>query len=302
MNTTPRYAVITAAHNEEAHIEDLIRSVVNQTILPEKFIVVSDGSTDGTETIVARYAAAWKFISLIRIGQPHARNFRAKVLALRAGYAALGKTDVEFVGCLDADITLPADYYERVLAKMAANPRLGVAAGICCEMTRSGWKSTNSNKGHAPGAIQVFRRSCYESIGGYQQVSEVGEDSLAEILARKGGWETRSFGDIPTYHHRPNGSASGNILRTCFRLGLTDYLLGKHPLYVGLKSIRRIPSHPFFLGALWLVAGYCKLWFSRAPMDVSPDVAKFVRAEELRNIRGILFQWRRPFYKYGGSP
>jgi glycosyltransferase involved in cell wall biosynthesis len=289
------YVLITPARDEEAFIGALIESVAGQTVQPVKHVIVSDGSKDRTDAIVKSYMQQCPLLSLVRLERDQKRTFGSKAFAMKAGYDSLNGQEFAFIGCLDADMTLPPDYYENVIKKLHDNPKLGMAAGFCYEKSGGHCIKLTMNKYHVPGAMQFFRRKCYEDIGGYQPVSVAGVDSLAEILARMKGWETRSFPDITAFHHRKVGSATAGVLRTIYRQGLTDYLLGKRPAYVLLKFARRLPTHPLFLGACSLLAGYFRLWLTRSPRDVSDEVVDFVYREEMQKITRMIFLGRSPF-------
>src|SRR5688572_25602430 len=122
-----RYVLITPAHNEEAHLKPLIRSVVRQTILPDRWVIVSDGSTDQTDDIVLTAAAQFPWIHLLRRERSPGRHFAGKALAVNAAYEWLRSSDFDLIGNLDADITVPQDYYEFLIAQFMQMPNLGVA-------------------------------------------------------------------------------------------------------------------------------------------------------------------------------
>src|SRR5262249_51835178 len=163
--------------------------------LPLKWIIVSDGSTDDTDRIVADASRERPFIELISVKAGSARSFGSKALAFQKGYQALAATRYDFIGNLDADVTFEPGYYERILQEMAKNARLGVAGGVIFDKTPSGFKRTTSSLNHAVGAVQFWRRECFEAVGGYRPATVGGVDSLAELTARMKGWETKSFPD-----------------------------------------------------------------------------------------------------------
>src|SRR5947207_9908009 len=123
------YVLITPARNEEAHIEATIKSVVAQPSRPVKWVIVSDGSTDRTDEIVKRYAAAHDWIELVRMPERTERHFAGKVHAFNAGLERVGESKSDLIGNLDGDVSFEADYFEYLLGRFARNPRLGVADG-----------------------------------------------------------------------------------------------------------------------------------------------------------------------------
>jgi biofilm PGA synthesis N-glycosyltransferase PgaC len=295
MSNTARYVLMTAAKDEARFVGLMIESVAKQSIRPLRHIVVDDGSKDETEQIVRSYENTESFVHLRARPRNEQRNYSSKVAALQAAYDDLKTMDFDYIGCLDADITLPVDYYEGIISRMRSNPKLGVASGRCLQKSGADWIKIMSNSRHVPGAMQFFTRECYQAIGGYQKVTVAGVDSLAEIKARMLGWETRSFDDIFGYHHKPIGSATGGKVKTSYRRGMTDYLLGKHPLFVLLKSVRRLAIPPYGLDAAAHLAGYFGLFFRGKPRDVSEEVRKYVRAEEMQVLRDALLRGRRPY-------
>jgi poly-beta-1,6-N-acetyl-D-glucosamine synthase len=292
---SPTYVLISPARDEEAYIANLLESVAAQTIRPAAHVVVSDGSRDATDRIVRTYTAKYDFVRLLPLDHDRDRSAGSKASAIGMGYEQVRDLQADYVGCLDADVTLLPNYYESVLDRMESNRRLGIASGICLEKTGKGWRRDLSNRNHVPGAVQLFRRKCFEDIGGYLTVSVLGEDSLAEIRARMKGWQTRSFSDLTFFHHRPVGSATGSAMRNCFRLGQTDFHLGKHPLFVVLKAMRRTLARPVLFGALAHVIGYMRLWVARRPRDAGPEIVEFIRREDASQLSAILFHGKFPF-------
>jgi len=290
-----KYVLISAAKDEAEFIGIVLESVARQTVQPALHVVVDDGSKDNTVEIVQEWAKRESFIKLKSREGGVTRNFGSKVAAFKAAYDEIKSLDFDFIGCLDADITLPQNYYEWIMSKMEVDPKLGVASGLCLQKRGNDWVKIMTNSRHVPGAMQFFRRECYETIGGYQSVTVAGVDSLAEIKARMHGWETKSFTDIHGFHHKPIGSATGGKVRTSYRRGMTDYMLGKHPLYVLLKSIRRLAAPPYGLDSAAHLYGYYSLLFQRRPRDVSEDVRAYVRFEEIQVLKKAIFNGQKPY-------
>jgi poly-beta-1,6-N-acetyl-D-glucosamine synthase len=295
MSETPRYVLMTAAKDEADFVGLALESVARQTIKPIRHVVVDDGSKDGTERIIQQWEQKEPFIRLKAREKSSVRTFGSKVAALEGAYNDIKDLQFDYIGCLDADITLPPDYYERIIGRMRANPKLGVASGFCLQKAGSDWIKIMTNVRHVPGAMQFFTRQCYDAIGGYQKVTVAGVDSLAEIKARMKGWETRSFEDIFAYHHKPIGSATGGKLKTSYRRGMTDYLLGKHPLYVLAKGVRRLAAPPYLSGAAAHLYGYFSLLLAKKPMDVTAEVRTYVRTEEMEVLKSAICRGKRPY-------
>jgi len=285
-----RYVIATAAYNEEKYIEPLIKSVVAQTQRPIRWVIVSDGSTDRTDQIVNEYAARYRFIQLHRITEDHPRNFTAQVHAINAGFAQLWNLDFEFIGNLDADITLEPGYFAELLERFDQDPRLGLSGGYIYERNSGKFECRRTNSPSSVAhAVQLFRRECLEEIGGgYTPLPYGGPDWHAEISARMHQWSVKAWTDLRVYHHRPTGTAEGswNAFR---RVGLMHYSFGSHPLFELFKMARRVRNRPFLLGASMTFWVFIQAYWRREERCVSPDFAEFLRREQLVRLREFLW-------------
>lgn len=283
-----KYALVTAAYNEEAYIGKTIESVVAQTLAPQRWAIVSDGSTDRTDQIVQDYAARHPFVQLIQNRAKHARNFAAQVLAINIGCSYLQSRDYQFIGNVDADVTFEPNYFSRLLAKFDEDPQLGLAGGFICEEEKGEFKPRRTNSVRSVAhAVQMFRRRCFESIGGYVPLPYGGPDWHAEVMARMHGWHVEAFPHLRVLHHRPTGSAD-LFIRDRFRDGLMDYSLGTSPLFELARLARRIPSRPFALGALARFGGFCWGYCSGKSREVSEEFMTFLRNEEKQWLSSFL--------------
>jgi len=183
-----RYVLITPARNEEAYIEKTIKSVIGQSILPRKWVIVSDGSTDRTDEIVAKYAANNDFIRHLRIPEHSNRDFACQVDAFYAGFEQLKEVEYDFLANLDADVSFGPNYFEYLLEKFEQNPKLGLAGGLIFEFCNGKYVQmiTQINRS-VGGQTQLFRREVFEEIGGYVAIREGGSDILADYSTRKYG-------------------------------------------------------------------------------------------------------------------
>jgi biofilm PGA synthesis N-glycosyltransferase PgaC len=287
-----KYALITPAWNEEGHLPELIRSVVSQTVIPVRWVIVSDGSTDKTDDIVRSYGERHPWIVLLRRERTTGRHFAGKAQAVNAGYESLKALDFDLVGNLDADITLPPDYYQFLVGKFMEMPELGVAGTPFVEdasnPTAHSYSSSFADLTHVSGACQFFRRSCFEEIGGYTPVKEGGIDWVAVTTARMRGWTTRTFVEKTCFHHRTMGTADRSPLRARFRHGREEYLVGGHPLWQLLRGVFQMKNPPVVLGGLCLVAGYASAWISGTPSPVPATLREFHRREQLTRLRRII--------------
>lgn len=279
------YVLITAAYNEGAHIGATIEAVLAQSVPPQKWVIVSDGSTDNTDAIIRQYSERGNFIQYLRRKKTGtSASFGSKVCAIQAGYKALSGTPYRFVGILDADITFGRDYYERVITKLREEVRLGIAGGYIYERRGQRFRSRPSNtRTSVAGAIQLFRKECYEAIGGHVPLPYGGEDWMCEILARKNGWAVAAFPDIAAYHHKPSEAKRG-ALKDAIRQGRMDYAVGSHPLFEIVKCIRRVQERPFFLRALFRLFGFAWSAIKREQVVASAEIVDYLRTEQKKRL------------------
>jgi len=294
-----RYVLITPARNEEAYIEETIKSVISQSIQPIKWIIVSDNSIDGTDEIVNKYATKYTFIELLRFGGDSRRNFGSKVKAFNTAHKHLRDIEYEFLGNLDADVSFGPRYYQNVLAKFHHNRKLGIAGGVCLNLHKGKFYRLLFSRNSVGGPIQLFRRQCYEEIGGYVPLERGGVDTLAEIMARMRGWEVESFPELEIYHFRPSGTASGSFLQATFRQGINDYLFGYHPAFEIARCLYRIQQRPFIGSSLVCLLGFCWAYLRRCRGQIPNDLISYLRDEQMCRLRSILCNERKAKMKEG---
>jgi glycosyltransferase involved in cell wall biosynthesis len=285
--TGPSYVLITPAKNEAALIEHTLRSVTRQRLQPLRWVVVDDGSTDATASIVAAYAAAFPWIELLQMPRSDGYAFSSKARSVNAGFARLRAMEFEFVASLDADISFDEDYFAFILEQFSRDPKLGVAG---TPMTEAGYDAVNDdlfNEADVFGACQVFRRECYEQVGGYVAIKEGGIDSIALRSARMHGWKTRSFLEKRFFHHRPMGQRHVNTLVARFRHGRKDYFLGNHPLWEMFRVGWQCSRPPYIIGGFALMAGYAWAALTRTHRPVPPELMRFHRREQMERLKGM---------------
>lgn len=279
---TRSYVLLTAAYNEESHIEETITSVLAQSELPEKWVIVSDGSTDRTDEIVQRWSRNHGFIYYVRREKDENRGFASKVAAIHRGLQITPVTS-EFIGHLDGDVGLEPDYFHDLLDRFEQDPRLGIGGGWYTENVNGRFCDRRGNTERSiPGGIQMFRRACYDDIGEMLPIEYGGEDWYMEVMARMHDWRVRAFPELRVRHLRPSGRASGT-LRYCFRSGYADFALGSHPLFELAKLARKTSSRPFLIGALARLSGFT-LANINGKRITSPEFVRFLRQEQLARL------------------
>lgn len=281
----PRLLLITPARDEAAYLERTIEAVLAQSRRPDLWLVVDDGSTDATPEILARYAAAAPFLRVLRSPPQASRpgedrlTLAAEARAFNAALAGVDLSEFSHVGKLDADVELPPEYFERLLACFTAEPELGLAGGILLERGRGGeWRPTKVPAYHVRGALKLYSRECFEAIGGIEE--RLGWDTIDETYARMHGYATRSLSGIDARHHRPVATRGGT-LRGRARHGQCAYILRYGAWWVALRSLKVACSRPYLLSGVAFFYGYLRSALRREDRVEDERYRRFV-ARELR--------------------
>jgi glycosyltransferase involved in cell wall biosynthesis len=283
-----KYVLITSARNEEAFIAKTLDSVVTQTVLPERWIIVDDNSTDRTAKIVENYARRYPWIELVRQAQGRSRNFASKAHAVNGGLERVNSLQFEIVGNLDADISFGPNYMEFLMQRFSEDPKLGVAG---TPFTQDGdydsSKDSFEGENYVSGPCQLFRRECFHEIGGYVPNRAGGLDWTAVMTARMKGWTARSFSEKRFHHYRTLGTAEKGPLRALFSYGKKDYYLGGSPVWQLFRVTYRMTKKPVLLGGIALFLGYVWAALRRVNRIVSPELMRFHRHEQMKKLRAI---------------
>jgi glycosyltransferase involved in cell wall biosynthesis len=288
------YVLITPARNEEAVIEATLQSVVAQTCLPARWVVVDDGSTDRTASIVEAYAAKHPWIVLLRRPARRDRNFAGKVHAVNAGIEAARDIHFDVLGNLDADVSFEPDYMEFLLEKFVADPTLGVAGTPFTQ--NGGYDSTRDSfegQQYVAGPCQMFRYRCFVDIGGYIPNPAGGVDWIAVMTARMRGWTVTAFPEKRFHHHRSMGTAERGEVAALFSYGEKDYYLGGSPLWQLFRGSYRMTKSPFIVGGIALLLGYLWAAVKRTKRPVTAELMEFHRREQMKKLRRVIHSLSR---------
>ena len=293
MNDTA-YAIVTPAHNEGAFLRRVIASIAGQTILPVKWVIVDDRSTDDTWKIVLEAADRYPFIEPLRLTGTSNRALGANVVhVFNEGYAGIGD-EVPFVVKLDADILHPPNYFATLLERFRDEPELGIASGKTYLRENGGLVLERIPDFHATGPCKTYRTACFKDMGGLIPI--LGWDILDCAQARRKGWKTRSFRDLHMIHLRMMGSAGG-MARANLRYGACYYGIRAHPLFVLAKSIYRALERPY-LSSLLIPFGYAQAALKKVQRLNDPDLARFLRKEQLERLLGRTWSQEEKLPRY----
>ncbi len=248
-----KYIVITPAKNEEEYIPKVIESMIKQTILPVRWVIIDDNSDDNTAEILKKAISNHKWIRLLQSFSDENRAPGAKVVhTFNFGLSTIDE-EYDYIVKFDADLEFEADYFERILVEFDLHPKLGIAGGYCVEKYKNKLKIEPTPTYHVRGATKVYRSECFEDIGGL--IPAMGWDGLDEMKAQMLGWETRSIKDISLIHLRPTGKASGS-LRYAWLWGKSSYFMGYDPLFFIIRSLKNIYKKPYILFSFTMLISY----------------------------------------------
>lgn len=206
--------------------------------------------------------------------------------------------DFEFIGNLDADITPDKNYYEDVCQAFQTNPNLGIAGGLILDCIDDKVHPQNISLNSVAGAIQVFRKQCFEKIGYYIPFKYGGEDAYMEIMTRKMGWEVQTLAKLKVLHHRPTGTGMGNLFNANIRTGKMFYTLGYSPIFFLVRCFYRLFDKPYLLGSILNIVGYSTAWIKNEKCPAGDEFISFVRSEQKERLKSFLpFQEKRHVVK-----
>jgi glycosyltransferase involved in cell wall biosynthesis len=285
-----QYVIITPVRNEENYIESTIASVVRQTVRPAEWVIVDDGSSDKTGEIIDRYAAQEPWILVVHRTDRGFRKAGGGVIeAFYDGYKELRCTGWEFLTKLDGDLTFAPDYFEKCLARFRSDPSLGIGGGDIYHDLSGKMTIERTPKFHVRGATKIYRRSCWEAIGGLWPGA--GWDTIDEVTANMLGWKTYSFSELQLHHHRFTGTADG-LLRDRMKSGEVCYTSGYHPLFVVARCLFRVVQTPYLIGSAATLFAYLRAHWAHRPRVEDPRYRAYIRGQQLRRLFGMQTIWK----------
>jgi poly-beta-1,6-N-acetyl-D-glucosamine synthase len=276
------YCLISPARNEAEHVRSTLDSVLAQTVLPKRWIIIDDGSTDDTPRILAEYSAKHDFIEVHTRSNRGARALGGGVVEVfNQGMELLADDSAEFVCKLDVDLILPPRYFERLLEEMARDKRLGSVSGK--PYFRVGAPGSDELKSErigddvSAGMTKFYRRAFLDDIGGL--VKGLIWDGIDCYRGRMLGWRSKSIDnpELRFIHLRPMGSSDRGIMTGRRRLGEGYWFLGAAPLFVLASAVYRLGHKPALLGSLGTLDGYARAWLRGAPRYGDVDFRRYLR-------------------------
>lgn len=271
-----KYVIVMPAYNEEGFIGRAIESIAAQTLIPQRLVIVNDGSTDRTRAIVEGYQETYPWIQLVNNDKKEQRAAGSKVVrAFYLGYQQI-QDAYDFLVKLDADLTLPNHYFERMAAMFQADPRLGIAGGTIAIEENGEWVYENfSDVDHVKGAFKSYRRACFEQIGGLR--ASIGWDTADELLARFHGWGIQVDPELQVRHYRVLGAETGSV-KIRVKVGNGMYRL-RYGFFITLISAIKAGylNKPYGITGLAVLWGWAQSFLNRDDFIVTAEEGRFIR-------------------------
>ncbi len=281
-----RYYVIIPAHNEEAFIAQTLQSLAAQTVLPAKVVVVNDNSTDCTAAICADFSLQYPWLSVVEKSSDAIHLPGSKVIqAFRAGYETVD-ANYDVIVKLDADLILPTDYFETILAEFAKDTKVGMAGGFAYIEKKGNWiLESLTDKDHIRGAFKAYRKECFLQIGGLKPA--MGWDTVDELLAKYYGWKIVTVESLKVKHLKPTGANYNKAAR--HKQGEAFYTLGYGFFITAIASAKLAMRKKKPLLFLDYITGFFKALQQKKQLLVTPEQAKFIRSYRWKKMRQKLF-------------
>jgi glycosyltransferase involved in cell wall biosynthesis len=267
------YSIVTPARNEAENLARLGECLAAQTVLPDAWIIVDNGSKDSTLSVARGLAErhAW-----IRVEAFEPRDEMARgapiVRAFHRGLALVGRPDL--VVKLDADVSFEPDFFERLIEEFEADPRLGIAGGLCFELEAGRWVAQHVSRSHVRGATRAYRFSCLDEILPLEE--RMGWDGVDELKAGVRGWSVRSIPELPFYHHRLLAQREG-AWHAWVKQGEMAHFMGYRFSYLLCRALFRSRRDP---RATAMVAGFLGAWASRLPVQRDEGARRYLREQQ----------------------
>ena len=285
------FLLISPVFNEMAHIEQVVRAVAAQRRPPQRWVIVDDGSTDGTLDVLRRLEGEVSFLEVLSkdgedVELPDRLAAALEAQAFNRGLRhAGGPSGFDYIGKLDGDIVPPPEWYELLLDRMDADPSLGIVGATLEEPRDDGRARLVIPQHHVHGAVKIYRRRCFERIGGMQE--RLAWDTIDETYARMHGFRTVTYRDVIGIHLRPAATADG-VLRGRARHGECAWILHYPPVWIALRSLKMAAARPRILSGLWFAWGYLRSRTSGVPQVEDPEFRRFTRLELRQRVGSAL--------------
>lgn len=282
------FAIVTPVKNEEKYFGETIRSVLSQTVRPQRWVIINDGSTDRTGEMVKELEQSHSWIHGLHRKQSRYRKPGGESL-ISIGIQELNLSLYDFFVRMDGDLSFADDYFDRLFEKFENNPKLGIAGGVCYVQRGERLVEEKHVRFHTRGPLKTYQIRCFNNIGGLEP--GLGWDTVDEVKANMRGWQTRSYPELKIIHLRPTQTASG-AFKGMRNHGESNYYVGYHPLFMLLKTVRRLTHRPYILGGVNLLIGYLNGYVRRWKQIDDQQFIRYIRQQQINKIIGRETIWK----------
>ncbi|MHA2098771.1 MAG: glycosyltransferase [Candidatus Kariarchaeaceae archaeon] len=283
-----KFAIVTPVKDEINYFPKTINSIINQETKPNKWIIIDDGSTDGTTEIIRQLDSEYGWIECI-YREPNKVRKPGGEFVLEIGINRLNFEDYDFIVRMDGDLEFDKTYFKHLLKEFDNDQKLGIASGVCF-ITRNGKQIEEKHpRFHTRGPLKTYRTVCFKDINGLKDC--LGWDSIDELQANMIGWRTRSFSNL-RIHHLKKTQSSGGIFKGSFNHGIASYNSGYHPLFVLSKAIYIIIKRRYKLNSIGLLCGYFSSVIMFKPKPIDNKLIKYIRKQQMNKILGKETIWK----------
>lgn len=284
--TSRRYCLITPCRNEATYARRTLDSVVAQTVQPALWVIVDDGSTDDTPEILATYEAAHPWIKVVKRTDRGFRKLGGGVIdAFYEGYDTIDPDDFDYVTKFDLDLDMPPRYFETLMERMEADPRIGTASGKPYFTDAAGdLVAETVGDENSVGMVKFYRTRCFEQVGGF--IRELNWDGIDGHRCRMLGWRSVSWDEpeLRFIHLRPMGTSDKSWWTGRVRHGVGQHFMGSSPAHVVASAVYRLPRPPVVVGSVAILWGYLKSVITRRPRYDDPEFRRFLRRYQWRSL------------------
>jgi len=287
---TPKYVIITPVRDEEQYLESTIACILKQAALPTEWVLVDDGSADGTGAIIDKHARQYPWIHAIhRDNRGYRLSGSGVMQAFYDGYKNLTCRDWEYLVKLDGDLSFSPDYFQKCFERFQAEPRLGIGGGALYHRINGQLELEENPQFHVRGATKIYRRACWEDIEGLQTTP--GWDTVDEVKANMMGWRTQTFPEIHLLHHRFTGTAD-TTWRESVKNGRGSYASGYHPIYFGVRCLYRLVRRLEVIGSIGMIWGFVSGYLQKYPRVNDEKLVDYIRHQQMARLLGRETIWR----------
>jgi len=283
-----KFAIVTPVKDEVDYFPKTVKSIFSQEVKPQKWIIIDDGSSDGTTEVIKKAEKENEWIEGI-YREPNKNRKPGGEFVLGVGLEKLNTDDYDFIVRMDGDLDFESNYFKVLFKKFDDNPKLGIASGVCF-ITKDGKQIEEKHpRFHTRGPLKTYRIQCYKDINGL--LNCLGWDSIDELKANMLHWNTQSFPELKI-HHLKRTQSSGGVFNGGFNAGVANYNTGYHQLFLLTKVIYILFVRRNILYGLGILWGYFSFMIKLKPKPIDKKLIKYIRKQQVNKLLGKKTIWK----------